>query len=337
MSQKRRLAHVRSHKSKPRQLCELVQLYLHAQQLSVVISSLSYGEQVIHEGIRYDSSDIPDLYQELSLILKQSEEKSAKLALPRWNDLDTAYKQAIRVAHMGTLPDAVFITINLDSDFANAGFKNKRGLALRTGDTIRRELLCLGAPDFVVLNLEESHGRIKNSPFHVHGIALIPVDLRKPVLFKLRERLSGDYTEHAGNQAALLKSIHTPGRLAGYICKDILQALPSDNRRSYASKSLAEPSRLFYEELRRWCLQVPELRDRIRPELPARPPQTENSTKLQELVAQKLEQIKEQKARKRRDAAALRRNRSQSQRLPGVAKELNSTLETTLQNARKTP
>lgn len=252
-----------------------------------------------------------------------AEKKLAKLALPRWNDLGAVYKQTIRVAYLGTHPDAVFVTINLDTVFASTGFRSKRGLALRTGDTIRFILASLGLPNSVVLNLEESHGRIKNSPFHVHGIILTPAHLRGLVLSKLRERLSADYIEHAGNKAVLIKPIRTPGRLAGYTCKDMLKALPSGNRRSYASRNLTGPSRLFYKELRNWCQQLPALQAFIRPKLPARPPQPDYPSKMQQLVAQKLGQIREQKTRRRQDNASLSRRRSKLQRLQGLDTHLH--------------
>ena len=240
------------------------------------------------------------------MTLKAARKVLTWISLPRWNDLNKVYKQTIRVSYLGTLPNAAFLTINLDSVFANNGIKSKRGLALLSGDMIRHELLQYGLPKDLVLNLEESMDRIRNSPFHVHGIVLIPQQLWSSLSSALKKRLSGDYIEHAGNKAVLLKPIHTPGRLAGYVCKDMLKALPVSARRSYSSQNLTAPARDLYSEVRSWSQQIPALLESLAPLLPPRPPRPEGSSALQQLVAEKERQIKERRRQVRRDGAARR-------------------------------
>jgi len=296
--------------TKPRQLCLLAQLYIHARELSVVISTLTNHGTIMLNGSRHDISDLPDLYLERDLILSRAEAVASRIVLPRWNDLNTVCKQIIRVAYLGTLPNAAFLTINLDAHFAATAIRNKRGPARRIGDTLRDELMKRSLPGSVAINLEEAAQRIRNSPFHIHGIVLIPRELWPSMTQRFKERLAAGYIEHAGNKAVMLKPVDTPGRLAGYVCKDMLEALPANIRRSYASQDLAAPASGFYSELRNWTQQIPGLRESLRPLLPPRPARSECTSAVEQLVAKKLEQTKRQRAQRRRENAALRRRRN---------------------------
>ena len=325
MSRKKRSSRHLHPQAMPRQLGRLLELRQHAKELSVVIQSLSTSttdtQSVIYQGVTYTQADIISLYQDLGWALHEAKKILHSRQLPRWNDLNTASKQAIKLACLAEHPDAVFLTVNLDRRFADQALKNKRGLALRNGDIIRHALTQSGLPGSLALNVELSEDRERNSPLHIHGIALIPEQMTEDFSRQLRDRLAEGYLEHAGNKAVLIKPVRTGAPLAGYICKDILKDMPLKNRRFYASSDLAEPSRLFYEGLRHWCKSLPELIAELPETKPKPPAQSGKPTEFQQMIKEKQAHMEDRKRRARQEAARLRQARKLLQEQPTTPTE----------------
>jgi hypothetical protein len=289
----------------------------------------------------YTQADIMSLHQDLGWALHDAKKILHSRQLPRWNDLNASGKQVIKLACMTEHPDAAFLTINLGRRFSDQALKNKRGLALRNGDIIRATLMASGLPGSLALNVELSESRERNSPLHIHCIALIPEQLLEAFSRSMKDRLAADYFEHAGNKAVLIKPVRTAGTLARYTCKDILKCMPMNNRRFYASKDLTEPSRLFYEELRQWCKSLPELIAELPETKPKPPAQSGKPTKFQQMIKEKQIQMQDRKRQARQEAARFRQARKLLREQPTTPDEqynqqhLLKALDTVLQSTRE--
>lgn len=344
MSRKKRSPSRPRPQPSPHQLGRLLELRLHAEELSVVIQSLSTTtdtQSVTYQGATYTQANIMNLHQDLGWALHDAKTILHNRQLPRWNDLNAPGKQVIKLACMAEHPDAAFLTINLGRRFSDQALKNKRGLALRNGDIIRATLMASGLPGSLALNVELSESRERNSPLHIHCIALIPEQLLEAFSRSMKDRLAADYFEHAGNKAVLIKPVRTAGTLARYTCKDILKCMPMNNRRFYASKDLTEPSRLFYEELRQWCKSLPELIAELPETKPKPPAQSGKPTKFQQMIKEKQIQMQDRKRQARQEAARFRQARKLLREQPTTPDEqynqqhLLKALDTVLQSTRE--
>ena len=344
MSRKKRSPSHPRPQPRPRQLGRLLEFRQHAKELSVVIQSLSTPttdtQSVIYQGVTYTQADIRSLYQDLGWALHDAKNILHNRQLPRWNDLNAPGKQVIKLACMAEHPDAAFLTVNLGRRFSDQALKNKRGLALRNGDIIRATLMASGLPGSLALNVELSESRERNSPLHIHCIALIPEQLLEAFSRSLKYRLAADYFEHAGNKAVLIKPVRTAGTLARYTCKDILKCMPMNNRRFYASKDLTEPSRLFYEELRQWCKSLPEIIAELPEVKPTPLDQPGTPCALQLMIKEKQIQMKDRKRQTRQEEARLKQARKLLREQPTPDDQYNQqhlpkTLDTLMRRTRE--
>lgn len=344
MSRKKRFSKHYQPQATPDQLGLLMELHRQAKELSVVIqflcTSTTGNQSVTYQGNAYTQADVLNLYQDLGSALRDAKKTLHRCRLPRWNDLNATSKLAIKLACLAENPDAAFLTINLGRRFADQALKNKRGLALRNGDIIRVALMDLGLPGSLALTVELSENRERNSPLHIHGIALIPEQQLAALSHQLKERLTADYIEHAGNKAVLIKPVQAAGPLTGYICKDIMKDMPMNNRRFYASKDLTEPSRLFYEELRQWYKSLPELIAELPETKPKPPAQSGKPTKFQQMIKEKQIQMKDRKRQARQEEARLKQARKLLREQPTPDDQYNQqhllkALDTVMQSAQE--
>lgn len=158
--------------------------------------------------------------------------------------------------------DAYAITIRLDRGVAGAALAAAKGQADYLSAILRR----LGVTELAFVLERSNSESSENSPWHIHGSAIIPADLLKELTrepidakgkrqpSKLRLALAQDYRQRGNNKAIDIQPLRTPGAWATYITKevDVTTHRLKGRSPSYASQSAKTAGRELYEGIRQW-------------------------------------------------------------------------------------
>lgn len=198
---------------------------------------------------------------------------ASKTSLPDWERrLPENTKLALVMLAMVQHPDAKSITFRLGHEVAETALRAKNGPT----DYLARILQRLGIKDMVFVFERSDSESDENSPWHIHGIAIIPADLQesltrepmdkdgKPKPSKLRAALAPSpdtkttppvrgYRQRYDNKAIDIQPARRAGGWYQYITKEIDATVHYlKTRPDYASRGAVQAGRALYEEIR--CL-----------------------------------------------------------------------------------
>ena len=207
-----------------------------------------------------------------------AQETASGVALPDWERrLPPITKRAFAVMALARHPDAKAITFRLGHEVVEAALRAKNGPT----DYLARKLQRLGLEQMVFVFERSASTSDENSPYHIHGVAVIPALLLAELInepkgadgkqqpSKLRAALapppSSDstppirgYRQRYDNRAIDIQQARTAGGWYQYTTKEIdFTAHYLSSRPDYASRCAIKAGRALYETVRTWVKMQP--------------------------------------------------------------------------------
>ena len=200
------------------------------------------------------------------------------VGFPDWERrLSPDAKRAFALLALARHSDAKSFTFRLGHEVAEAALRAKKSPT----DYLARLLQRLGITQALFVLERSASESDENNPYHIHGVAIIPVDLLdeltrepigsdgKPVPSKLREVLAPPpckdatppvrgYRQRYDNKAIDVQPVRTAGGWFQYITKEVyFTAHDLGARPDYASRSAIQAGKALYESIRGWIKMQP--------------------------------------------------------------------------------
>lgn len=200
------------------------------------------------------------------------------VGFPDWERrLSPDAKRAFALLALARHPDAKSFTFRLGHEVAEAALRAKKSPT----DYLARLLQRLGITQALFVLERSASESDENNPYHIHGVAIIPVDLLdeltrepigsdgKPRPGKLQAALAPPpckeatppvrgYRQRYNNKAIDIRPVKTAGAWFQYITKEIdFTAHRLSARPDYASRSAIQAGKALYESIREWISTIP--------------------------------------------------------------------------------
>lgn len=208
------------------------------------------------------------------------------VTLPDWERrLPPDTKRLFALLALARHPNAKSISFRLGHEVAEAALRAKNGPT----DYLARMLQRLGLTQTVFVIERSASESDENSPWHIHGIAIIPAELLAELTSepigsdgksrpsKLRAALAPPpcndssppirgYRQRYNNKAIDIQPTRTASGWFQYITKEIdFAAHDLGARPDYASRSAAQDGKALYESIRTWIGTKPARKNAMQP------------------------------------------------------------------------